>query len=298
MAILGRRREARRWRPVNVRPVDTRPAEAARSLLRAVVPARVGVGEHWAGEPVHPPSDAELDLVRESGPRRMASFSRGRQAAREAMQDLGAPAQQVLAGALREPSWPGGLIGSLTHCRHYAAALVAYPADLPVLGVDAEPDQPLRPGGLDLVTSAAEQLHAVPLREGVGDGVHIDRLVFSAKESVYKAWFPLTRRRIEFRDVELRLCSASRTFRAWPLVDSRTLAGDAVHSFAGSWNRGAGMLVTAVFDARFVHARDRQDRTAAERSHAMSQPPADQLTHRRRGGGPSATLTVARSART
>jgi 4'-phosphopantetheinyl transferase EntD len=57
---------------------------------------------------------------------------------------------------------------------------------------------------------------------------HWDRLLFSAKESVYKAWFPLTGRWLGFEDAHLTIDPAAATFTASLLVEDaplRFLAG-------------------------------------------------------------------------
>src|ERR687895_622101 len=58
----------------------------------------------------------------------------------------------------------------------------------------------------DLVLRADDRAPAEP-------GLHWDRILFCAKEAVYKAWFPLTRRWLEFADVAVSL-DRDGTFRA------------------------------------------------------------------------------------
>ena len=62
---------------------------------------------------------------------------------------------------------------------------------LQALGIDAEPHLPLPPGLLDDIASA-EEIGALGELAQALPAVHWDRLTFSAKESVYKAWFPCT----------------------------------------------------------------------------------------------------------
>ena len=86
--------------------------------------------------------------------------------------------------------WPAGIRGSMTHCAGYAAAAVGPISRISAIGIDAEPDAPLPDGVLDLVATAAERdrLAVTPRKPDIP---HWDRLLFSAKEAVYKAWFPL-----------------------------------------------------------------------------------------------------------
>ncbi|MGH3416365.1 MAG: 4'-phosphopantetheinyl transferase family protein, partial [Actinocrinis sp.] len=116
---------------------------------------------------------------------------------RQGLARLGRPPAPILPGDHGAPQWPDGVVGSMTHCAGYRAAVVANRADLITIGVDAEPHDALPPEVLDTVTLPEEraQLARLVARH---PGVHWDRLLFSAKESVYKAWFPLTRRWLDF----------------------------------------------------------------------------------------------------
>lgn len=78
----------------------------------------------------------------------------------------------------------------MTHCRGYRAAAVAHAAGVLSLGVDAEPHERLPEGVLDLVSIPVERQEIAAL-PGRGD-LHWDRILFSAKETTYKTWFPLT----------------------------------------------------------------------------------------------------------
>src|SRR4051794_18225806 len=87
------------------------------------------------------------------------------------------------------PLWPEGGVGSITHCAGYHAAGAASTGRFRSPGVDCELDEPLPDGVLDEVSLPAERAEL-----GRGGLPHLDRLLFSAKECVYKAWFPVARR--------------------------------------------------------------------------------------------------------
>jgi 4'-phosphopantetheinyl transferase EntD len=222
-----------------------------RSLLRELLPPDVGVGEHWAGMGVEPLFPQESALVDGVGDRRRVTFHRGRHSARVALRDLGTTGAPVLHGRHGEPRWPGGVLGSITHCADYAAAVVSRTGPTRVLGVDAERDMPLASGILDLISSPVERA----AMDRVDAEACTDRLLFSAKESIYKAWFPSTMRRLGFRDVELVLGS-SRRFTCRPLVDASRLDGREFASFSGRWAVRDGVLVTVVSSASFTDAVD------------------------------------------
>jgi 4'-phosphopantetheinyl transferase EntD len=172
--------------------------------------------------------------------RRRREFVTGRACSRRALARLGLPATAVGSGARGEPLWPAGVVGSITHCDGYRACAVAHARDVRALGVDAEPRAPLPGGVLDAVASSAERraLAAHP------EGVPWDRLLFSAKEAVFKAWYPLTGRELGFDDVELRIDPRAGTFEALVLVDAPELGGEP--RLRGRWRMDAAFVATAV----------------------------------------------------
>ena len=142
---------------------------------------------------------------------RVREFRIGRACARRALGQLGLPEVSVPAGTEREPIWPPGIVGSITHSEGYAAAAVARAADVLGLGIDVERHVALAPGVIRRVCTPGEQ---VWLDRAPDDGRHWPVIVFSAKESIYKAWYPKTGRWLGFQDVELELDAARGTFRA------------------------------------------------------------------------------------
>lgn len=196
------------------------------------------------GEALLPEEEA---LVARSVDKRRAEFTTVRTCARRAMAQLGLPPAPLLSGPKREPLWPAGVVGSLTHCAGYRAAAVAWASDVTTVGIDAEPHEALPEGVLPRVSLAAERarLRALPA------GVHWDRLLFSAKESIYKAWYPLARCWLGFEDarVDFRPGSdpARGTFTAELLVEGMPLVGgQAVTVLPGRYTVRDGLLATAI----------------------------------------------------
>jgi len=117
------------------------------------------------------------------------------------------------------------------------------------VGVDAEPNEPLPDGVLALVSLPVERprLLALAAQE---PAVCWDRLLFSAKESVYKAWFPLARRWLDFTeaDVDLRPgAGRSGGFTARLLVDGPVVPGHGpLSTLDGRWTADRGLLVTSI----------------------------------------------------
>ncbi len=209
-----------------------------------------------------PEEEAELAQAVE---KRRLEFTTVRYCARMALARLGVPAAAILPGERGAPRWPAGIVGSMTHCAGYRAAVVARSSDLVTIGVDAEPHEALPPEVLGTVTvrEERERLERLAARR---PGVHWDRLLFSAKESVYKAWFPLTGRWLDFEDASVdfgaRALDAQKaqdaqdagephpaesgTFYARLLVPGPLLGGVTLPGFSGRWLVRDGLLFTAI----------------------------------------------------
>lgn len=182
----------------------------------------------------------EESLVARAVEKRQREFATTRLCARRALSLLGETPGPLRAGPRGEPLWAAGLVGSLTHCDGYRAAAVARGGDIVALGIDAEPDGPLPGGVLDLVT-LPEERRVLRALGRFGDASW-DRLLFSAKESVFKAWYPVTRRELAFREAVLDIDPRHGTFEAHLLVLDRPFAGP----LSGRWLCRDGWLVTSV----------------------------------------------------
>jgi 4'-phosphopantetheinyl transferase EntD len=176
---------------------------------------------------------------------RRREFTTGRHCARAALRRLGFAPIAITRGERGAPDWPDGVVGSITHCAGYRAAAVARAVDLVTIGIDAEPNEPLPDGVLSKVALAAERIRLAALAESV-PGTAWDRLLFSAKESVYKAWAPLTGTFLDFDGADIVFDSVAGTFVARLLGPGSSLVGDGRGELAGRFSVRGGLAVTAV----------------------------------------------------
>lgn len=142
----------------------------------------------------------ELALVSTAIDSRQREFAAGRLLARRLLAELGVTGcSSLLSGAEREPVWPEGIVGSITHKRAWAAVAVARTSVVRGVGCDLEEDGPLGEPLWRRVLTDEEQrwVSAQP------DAGRLAKVMFSAKESFYKAQFALTRAWLGFLDVEL-----------------------------------------------------------------------------------------------
>lgn len=185
----------------------------------------------------------EEHLVARAVASRRRDVTYARTCARRALARLGAPETPILRGKRGEPCWPGGVVGSMTHTAGYCAAAVAPGTHVRSLGIDAEPHDVLPKGVLTHVALPEEMSW---LAERGYEPVCWDRLLFSAKESVYKAWYPLTRRWLGFDDALITINPARETFHAELLVDGHTQDGPPLSTLTGSFLLQESYVLTAV----------------------------------------------------
>ncbi|MGX1853811.1 4'-phosphopantetheinyl transferase superfamily protein [Streptomyces sp. NBC_01456] len=215
-------------------------------MIDKLLPAPVVTAEAFQDAPLSQMFPEEWELVAKAVPQRQKEFGTVRGCARNALAELGFAPAPLLPGPRREPQWPAGIVGAMTHCTGYRAAAVARSAEVRTIGLDAEPHLPVNdPGVVDLVTRPAERAQLTRLA-AVQPEVCWDRLIFSAKESVYKAWYPLTRRWLDFQEAELTFDPTNATFTARLLVPGPVLDGREVTEFHGRWLIGSGLVVTAI----------------------------------------------------
>ncbi|MEO3870698.1 4'-phosphopantetheinyl transferase superfamily protein [Nonomuraea sp. B12E4] len=211
-------------------------------MIEELLPAGVRAAEVFDDELPVELFPEEAALMAGSSERRRRQFASVRGCARRALGELGVAPVPLLRGKNGAPRWPEGVVGSMTHCRGYRAAVVARAEHLAAVGIDAEPALPLPEGVLGLVTGPEERdmLARLPGR------APLDRVLFCAKEALYKAWFPLTQTWAGFRDAAVEI-EPGGGFAARMLLDA---SGRAPEVFRGRWSVREGLILTVVTVAR------------------------------------------------
>ncbi|GGU83018.1 4'-phosphopantetheinyl transferase [Streptomyces litmocidini] len=187
---------------------------------------------------------------------RQREFATVRLCARLALRRLGLPETPLAPGTRGEPRWPHGVAGSMTHCAGYRAAALARTTDVLSLGIDAEPAAPLPEGVLEGVSLPGERRRLRALTARTPD-VPWERLLFSAKESVFKTWYPLTRRELGFDEASIDFEQApagagpqppehTGTFTARLLVPGPVAGHVRRDRFTGRWLVRDGVILTAI----------------------------------------------------
>jgi 4'-phosphopantetheinyl transferase EntD len=214
------------------------------AVIERIVPTPVAVGETW-GELDELLFPEELSAISRAVQRRRAEFRSVRGCARTALAQLGVDRPPLVPGAAGAPAWPPGVVGSMTHCAGYRAAVVARADEVVGIGIDAEPHASLPQGVLNTVSSPDERSHIDRLTVERPD-VCWDRLLFSAKESVYKIWSPRVGVWLGFEDVLLRFHPDRGTLVAGLRHPGLDVEGQPVTRLQGRWLVDDELIVTAI----------------------------------------------------
>lgn len=175
--------------------------------MAELLPAETCCRELWgAGEPATL-LPAERACTAGFATARLREFAAGRSCARLALTDLGMVVAPLLVGSTREPLWPAGCAGSITHTEGYCAVAVCRIGAVVSLGIDAERLVELERPEWQVLFCAAEiewlDSLAPPQQLAMACAL------FSGKEAYFKCLYPLTRRAFEPKDVELRFGARS-----------------------------------------------------------------------------------------
>jgi 4'-phosphopantetheinyl transferase EntD len=214
-------------------------------MIGDILPSEVAAAEEFGDVPHVTLFPAEEAVMVNASGKRRREFATTRACARTALAKLGLPSVPIVPGLRGAPQWPPGVVGSITHCPGYRASAVARDLDVVTIGLDAEPHERLPAGVLDVVASGDEQARLAVLTAARPD-VCWDRILFSAKESVYKAWFPLTRRWLGLAEARVDFDPDNRTFTARLLVDGPVVNGARLTGFPGRWLVSDGLIATAI----------------------------------------------------
>ncbi len=164
-----------------------------------------------AGFTLHPLEREALGSV--ASEKRKIDFSLGRAAAHRALSRFDIPAEiPILRGESREPLWPVGIVGSIAHASGYGVAAVAREGDYRGLGVDI---QKIEERYTDhLISRFADSDEFEWVCSDASKRTERAVRLFSAKESVFKALYPIGRVWFAFDVAHLSPCESEDRFHA------------------------------------------------------------------------------------
>ncbi len=153
---------------------------------------------------------AEAALSQDYHPKRRAEFRAGRLYARQAMAALDEPNHELLIGPNRAPLWPASVVGTISHADTVCGAIVASASSVRNLGFDLDADTPLAERLVPRICTPGE----LAWLDGRPDRLALAKQVFGIKESLYKAYAPLTGSFLGFQEAAIQLDEAGGTFEA------------------------------------------------------------------------------------
>lgn len=163
----------------------------------------------------------EADFIANAIDRRRLEFAVGRHLARRAIAALGGGPAAIPVGSSRQPIWPDGFVGSISHTRAMVAAAAAPVSAVRSIGIDIE-----REGSVSdevatriLTEPELERHRAEPQQD-------LATTIFSAKESVYKTTHPVTDTWLGFEDATIIVDETDERFLA-------EIGSDVDHPMAG-----------------------------------------------------------------
>ncbi len=144
--------------------------------------------------------------IARSVPKRQAEYFYGRLCARHALESIGITGYTVTTGKQREPIWPQGVIGSISHNDQFAVAVALRQGEGSAIGIDVEKivDGESLAALVAIAVSASELAYLQSLAPAVAFNCAMT-IVFSAKESFFKASYPEVGRYFDFDAVTVTL---------------------------------------------------------------------------------------------
>ena len=185
--------------PANPPPPNLSEEISLAQALAAITPNGVRTGCRLIrdGDEAHLlPEEARSIPARQPAMRRASGAARW--IAHLLLADIGVNDFALLRTPSGAPTWPGGITGSLAHDDDMAVAAVAAVADIASLGIDVEPALPLPDDLFALVATPAD-------RTETADPHLAGRILFAAKEAVYKAAYPMDRKVLGYEDITVDL---------------------------------------------------------------------------------------------
>lgn len=148
------------------------------------------------------PAEAAVVALALNAPGRAHEFETGRACAQRALEQLGVKGTVGRDDETREPLWPDGVTGSITHTRALAVAAVMRG---PALGIDLEPQ---------LSADALSDVRASAISDAewklLGEDPALATALFSAKEALFKFLWPQKRVFVDFPEAVLVARAAGR----------------------------------------------------------------------------------------
>lgn len=137
--------------------------------------------------------------------KRKAEFSLGRSCAHQALSKFKLESVPILRNPkTREPVWPESIRGSITHSGNFAAVAVGLSKDISGVGIDLEDLSRRINFNISKHVCVKEELEWLK-QFNLEQANRNLRIIFSAKESIFKCFFPLSKTYLSFKDASIKI---------------------------------------------------------------------------------------------
>lgn len=178
---------------------------------------------------------------------RRTEFLLGRACAHQALADFHLAHLPILRNENRAPIWPESIVGSISHTENWAVAAVGQRSHVKGIGIDIENLQ--RSVNLRIQRHICVPQEKEWLAQFPPDQLEVFlKIIFSAKESIFKCFHPLTGVYLDFRDAQVVLNDNSSDFEFTLL---KTCGSDFPEGFQykGTYQIVQNMVLTSIWVA-------------------------------------------------
>lgn len=200
-----------------------------------------------------PRYQSDVDAVINAVTSRQREYIAGRVLARELLGRLGVNAHTIASGPKREPLWPSGIVGSISHNELFCAVVVAQNSVVTSVGIDIETTGRIDRQLWGHLFTEEETKHLLQL-EPVAQ-TRQATVFFSIKEAFYKYQFPITQGWVGFRDVSVHQEDAS-FYRLTAQINDAPVANNVL---AVVESVGTDQVIALVVDQSVLTAASKRD---------------------------------------
>ncbi len=138
-------------------------------------------------------------------PKRKAEFIMGRAVSHLALKKFKLESIPILRNInTREPCWPKSVFGSITHSGNLAAAAVGLNSKIAGIGIDLEKLSRKINFEISRHICVDNELKWLKTLDPEQAKLNL-RIIFSAKESIFKCFFPISRKHLNFKDAYINI---------------------------------------------------------------------------------------------
>jgi len=137
-------------------------------------------------------SDFRFKQTSKMSSKRRLEFFSGRWCAAQCLKRLQSPSVDVAIAPDRSPIWPLGIIGSISHSDNYAVCIASSNNHARALGLDLQSNSSAKLANeLSPIILHPNEFQSFWKENQHPDNTRLFDLIFSAKETLYKALYPL-----------------------------------------------------------------------------------------------------------